>query len=428
MVKQMTSGAFQAGKLAVSAADWSAGFALQGVRQLLSASLSWGAAGLRAAAAAAEAAPGAAGLADAAEKAAQSLQQAHDSADAGLSRAIQTVGLSMRRALDAVEGADGALHRALFEDIRVSSILGRSFGGITEVSSIEASFRLAGRDVSIDELVADFQRSALPSAAICVPGLFCDETLWDGEAGAGAANASLSDEMRQAGYYPLMLRFNPGLHISENGAHLLRLMESLLQSETFRTQQLIAITYSQGGLILRSALLQSRKDGRNLHQRLQRALLAASPDGGSYIEKIGFWLGMALGAVPAPGMQAVAWVADQRSDGIKDLSHGIIRQEDWQEGGQLERYGAQRYFGELDEIDAYQVYSLTAAKGELWTAWWGDGICEEASLKAISDLAYRKRADGIERVTVLYGVSHFQLLGSEGYLQCLRRFLKSKSA
>lgn len=417
----LSQGAFTMGRWSVGAAEWSAGAALHAARALVAGSLDWGAQAMRNVAA--QKTLLGETLSRAAAEASAGLEKARDVSDSAMQQALENTGKAMRLALDAVEGADGALHRVLFENIRVSSVLGQSFAGLVEVSTIKPAFRIDGRDVEAAEVVADFKASGLQNLMLCVPGLFCDETLWSGDGSDAGAEASLLAGIRAAGYYPLTPRFNPGVHISENGRALASLVEELLASAETAHCKLDAITYSQGGLILRSALYYSKIDRSALASRLQRALLVSSPDGGSYLEKLGFWVGLGLGALPAPGVQAVAWLASARSDAIKDLSHGVIREEDWRDRGHLSRYGAQLYFGELDDVDAYQVYSIAAPETDNWSAFWGDGICETPSLTALSDRVYRAKPNPARRVRALHGYSHFQILGAAEFHEALADFL-----
>lgn len=117
----------------------------------------------------------------------------------------------MHIALDALDSADMVVKRTLFENIPVSSIVGESFAGLVTTSDIRASFRLNGKDVEYQEIIMDWKNSKLPHLILCIPGLFCDEGLWNAK-----GEVPLSDTMKECGYYPVYLRFNPGVHLSTN--------------------------------------------------------------------------------------------------------------------------------------------------------------------------------------------------------------------
>ncbi|MCB1173379.1 MAG: hypothetical protein KDK39_07440, partial [Leptospiraceae bacterium] len=328
---------------------------------------------------------------------------------------------AMQAARDTVAAAAGSAHAVLLQNKAVASVVGRDFIGLP-MADIKCSLRLDGRDVSVQEVARAFQASGKRKAVLLVHGLFCNEELWAESfdepdqnpmesaqqaeqsrlerirsraralLGSGIPNNILEIlEKRQC--YPILLRFNPGIHISDNGQELLKILLELLEQPEMQRAKLSVITYSLGGLILRSALYYNaiQKPGPGpLASRLDRAILINSPDGGSWLEKLGFWIAAGLKSTPLPGVTVAGIIGDQRSDGIKDLSHGIIREQDWQTDDQIKRYTAERYFGELDAIDAVQVYSQINVENKLMSVL-GDGIVEEGSLSFLSEKVFRKK-------------------------------------
>ncbi|MFB5649063.1 esterase/lipase family protein [Leptospira wolffii] len=347
------------------------------------------------------------GLGDFLKETGDSLRDAGDKTDQGMSKAVEATAKAMHTALLALDDADSVVKKKLFENIPISSIVGESFAGLVTTSEIQASFRLNGKDVSHEDVLADWKSSGLAKIMICVPGLFCDESLWtkNGE-------TPLSDIMRNIGYYPVFLRFNPGAHISDNGSRLLRLLHVFLDLPELSGEQVDIVSYSQGGLVFRSALYQARQGEFDLSSRIRKAMFISSPDGGSYIEKAGFWLGLGAEVMPVFPLQVIGFIGNQRSDAMKDLSHGIIREEDWKNGSHLSRYAKDLYFGELDAMDAYQAYSLIAEEEGDWSSWIGDGIVEKPSLTLLSEIVYRKKKDPEKRVRLLTGMSHYQIIPS----------------
>ena len=358
------------------------------------------------------------GLARTLRNSSEQLRTASGKTDEALTGALVATGDAMARALEALDVTDSVVHRSLFENIQVASIVGESFAGI-ELSKITPSFRLKGQDVSAADVVADQKASGLKRTVLCVPGLFCDETLWE-----STGEPPLADIMRGLGYYPLFVRFNPGAHISTNGAALLRLMGDYLKLYTPKAGGLRALTYSQGGLILRSALYQDRQEANLLGPQVHSAVFVNSPDGGSYIEKLGFWLGLGLELFPIAPVRLLGFIGNQRSDAMKDLSHGIIREEDWTNADHVGRYKSELYFGELEGIELYQVYSLVSKQVDPWASWIGDGIVEKPSLTYLSDRVFRKQSRPETRVTCLYEKSHFQVLAAPETAEVMRRALK----
>lgn len=354
-------------------------------------------------------------------KSGESLRNAGQKTEQGLTQALTSTAKAMHVALDALENADIVVKRTLFENIPVSSIVGESFAGLVTTSHIKASFRLDGKDVEYQEILMDWKNSKLPNLILCIPGLFCDEGLWNAK-----GEVPLSDTMKECGYYPIYLRFNPGIHLSTNAKLMLELVENLLNSPELKDKTLDVIAYSQGGLIFRSALYQARTKNSPFPKKIRHALVINSPDGGSYIEKIGFWLGLGAESLPILPVSIVGFIGNQRSDAIKDLSHGIIREEDWVHNDQIKRYTNDSYFGELDDINATQIYSLVTEEESKWSSWIGDGIVEKPSLTLLSDKVYRKKPNPESRVYRLLETSHYQVMTHPETREILRKVLKNR--
>lgn len=206
---------------------------------------------------------------------------------------------------------------------------------------------------------------------------------------------------------------------------MLNLIEALLNSPEIKGGTLDVISYSQGGLIFRSALYQAKQKNSPFSDRIRHALVINSPDGGSYIEKIGFWLGLGAESLPILPINILGFIGNQRSDAIKDLSHGIIREEDWIQNDQIKRYVNDLYFKELDEVNATQIYSLVTKEESKWSSWIGDGIVEKPSLTLLSDRVYRKKSDPESRVNCLLETSHYQVITHPETHKILRRVLTS---
>lgn len=343
---------------------------------------------------------------------------AETSTTKGLTRAIASSGNAFQIAMESLNVADETTRKAIFENIHTSSIAGESFARIN-ISDIKPSFRLHSEDVLCEEIATDFKKSELSRAAILFPGLFCDESLWENSKG----EKSVQDVLNEHGIYPIKLRFNPGSHISKNGKAALALLNNLISIPDFQNKKIDIITYSQGGLIFRSLLYQAIQKKIPISDHIRKAILISSPDGGSYLEKLGFWLGLTMEYTPLPNMKLLGMIGNQRSDAIKDLSHGIIREEDWKNSSQLKRYISDKYFGELDDIDAYQIFGLVSGQENPLHSWIGDGIVETQSLTYLSKKVYEKKENPESRVFFLKNHSHFTILQSEETLNQISKII-----
>jgi pimeloyl-ACP methyl ester carboxylesterase len=343
----------------------------------------------------------------------------------------ENVAISIQNSIDglsqAFSNANHSLHIArdfaeqfIYEHKGISSVIGSSHHNLLGISNIKLSFRMNNKNVTPEEVWKDFSNSNKEKIILLVPGLFCDETLWDWktEVGERTETLGLASLMESLGYYLIFLRFNPGMHISSNGQELANQLGLLYKY--FYKYPLNILAYSQGGLIVRSALYYGKLWGYNWVQNTGKVVLISSPDGGSYLEKIGFWIGFLLELSPNLALKLIGILGNLRSDGIKDLSHGIIREEDWKTSKQIRRYTMGSYYGELDEVDAYQIYSLFSGEADSFATLLGDGIIEKPSLENLSERVYNKIQDGKKRTYCIYGKNHFSILDSAELSQNLK--------
>ena len=129
---------------------------------------------------------------------------------------------------------------------------------------------------------------------------------------------------RDFGFTPVFLRYNSGRHISDNG----RLLASLL--DDIDCDEMVLLGHSMGGLVMRSALHQGRQEGRAFVDKVTHLVCMGSPHQGAPLEKAGHVLTSTLRRFSSPGAQIPARLLDARSDGIKDLRHGFLVEDDWQ--------------------------------------------------------------------------------------------------
>src|SRR5262245_4977469 len=110
------------------------------------------------------------------------------------------------------------------------------------------AFVHAGHAVTAEAIVAACP-APTPRLAVLVHGLMTTEVVWrmpDGE-DYGSLLA------RDLGYTPFYVRFNSGLHISENGEALDALLEQLVGAYPQPVEEIALIGHSMGGLVIRSA-------------------------------------------------------------------------------------------------------------------------------------------------------------------------------
>jgi len=173
------------------------------------------------------------------------------------------------------------------------------------------------------ECLAQALPTASPHVLVMVHGLGCSERNWSRQGGT-----DLGARLQEAGgYTPLYLRYNTGRHISTNGRELSQLLQQLCDAWPVRVESLTLVGHSMGGLVIRSACCYADPDEASWLPHLRRVLFLGTPHHGAPLEKAGHFFDVA--------MRSIQYVeplmfSKHRSAGIKDLRHGNLLDEDWQ--------------------------------------------------------------------------------------------------
>lgn len=163
-----------------------------------------------------------------------------------------------------------------------------------------------------------------PTSKLCVlvHGLCCHEGAWDYPGNpARSYGSALHDDL---GYTPFFLRYNTGLPIPYNGAALDALLEKLLAAYPLDVEELVLVGHSMGGLVLRGACHFGAERSAAWVGKVSRVFYIGTPHEGAALERVGHLVNSVLHAVPHPITALLGDVANQRSQGIKDLRHGTV--------------------------------------------------------------------------------------------------------
>ena len=192
--------------------------------------------------------------------------------------------------------------------------------------------RYRGRHVTPQRAaLADAYRKASPRLAVFVHGLALDESCWRlySEPHYRKRHVTYGSRLQaDFSYTPLYVRYNSGLHISENGRQLARLLEQVVSQWPVPVEELLVIGHSMGGLVSRSAGHYGRQSGHAWARSVRHMVFLGSPHRGAPLEKVANVAGWALGLVDIT--RPFAAVLNGRSAGVKDLRFGSLCDEDWE--------------------------------------------------------------------------------------------------
>jgi pimeloyl-ACP methyl ester carboxylesterase len=186
-------------------------------------------------------------------------------------------------------------------------------------------------------VAADALAEAFPGAsgrlAVFLHGLTESEDSWGYGAEKHHGDQSVtygSRLQRDLGLTPVYLRYNTGLHISDNGRALDALLGALVDAWPVPVQDVVLIGHSMGGLVARSALHQAGGGTAEAHgwTRLVRdTVTLGSPHLGAPLERGVHRLTAHLARLPET--RPLARLLTLRSVGIKDLRRGTLVEADW---------------------------------------------------------------------------------------------------
>ncbi|WP_019948011.1 esterase/lipase family protein [Hymenobacter aerophilus] len=282
-------------------------------------------------------------------------------------RVAAAVGRAARAPFD---GA-GALYRIGQDNLHFTlPVLNGAFGDQLAARhdrrAICFSFRRYGADVAVADLDLRPTASGRPrTTAVFLHGLMGDEVIW--QTGHGPDDLRFGPRLQQdlPDLCCLYLRYNSGLHISENGRRLHELLTELVATYPEAVGELVLVGHSMGGLLIRSAgyyagikneELKIKNDGvaaeannpnssknqpKTNHQkpttenqpwlgRLRDVFLLGVPNDGSFLEQNSHLTSLVLRKINLWPTRAISGLLDQRSNGIKDLRHALLVDEDWQ--------------------------------------------------------------------------------------------------
>ncbi|CAN5462755.1 permease [soil metagenome] len=208
----------------------------------------------------------------------------------------------------------------------INGLIGDELTATDSPLAIRMAIRQGLHDVP---LTADALATHFPDArgrvAVLVHGLMESDEAWRG--GLAEHGSTYVEQLHRGGVTPVVLRYNSGRHISDNGIELSDMLEALVDDWPVPVRELLLVGHSMGGLVVRSAGESARLRGMRWPAAVRNVVMLGSPHTGAPLARIvhsGAWLLNQL-----PELAPFGDILRRRSVGVRDLFHGYLRPEDW---------------------------------------------------------------------------------------------------
>ncbi len=291
------------------------------------------------------------------------------------------------------------------------------------------AFRRRGIEVPLDpdELTAAFPQAS-DRLVVFVPGLCETEAAWWLRARGveDTDQRSYGERLQQElGFTPLYLRYNTGLHVSDNGRQLAALLEQLLDSWPTAVRELVLVGHSMGGLVARSACHYAEAEELAWAEAVRHVFCLGTPHLGADLEKGTNALSWALGRLPET--RALATFLNARSVGIKDLRYGSCVEEDWHECDPDEFLRDRCQEVPFLPEAAYYFIGATLSEGP-FGRWLGDLLVRSPSASGRGNGKGRRIPFEVDNGYELSGLTHFDLLCHPAVYRQLRTWITRAEA
>lgn len=136
--------------------------------------------------------------------------------------------------------------------------------------------------------------------------------------------------MQEESVTPLYLRYNSGLHISENGRLLSVLLEELLEVYPEPVEELVLVGHSLGGLLIRSACHYGEQTNCKWVKSLSKAIYLGTPHHGVPWQSLTANMLLRWSASSNPLVQKLYSLYEGRSASVRDIVDMALIDEHWQ--------------------------------------------------------------------------------------------------
>ena len=255
---------------------------------------------------------------------------------------------------------------------------------------------------------------------LLIHGLCMNDLQWTtGEEGHNHGQV-LADAL---GFTPIYLRYNTGLHTSQNGRELSRQLDQLVAQWPVHVDELSVLVHSMGGLVIRSALAAAQEESLTWPQHVKDIVFLGTPHHGAPLERAGNWVDVILGSTPYS--RPFAKLSRLRSAGITDLRYGHVVDADW--------VGHDRFLKKPDSRTLVPLpshvacFTVAATLGSLRSPiaerLIGDGLVPLTSALGLNQQAHRTLLFDPKHQLIAYNTGHMALLASPQVSDQLIRWL-----
>ena len=202
------------------------------------------------------------------------------------------VGVSLDALLAQLDAAlDPAASSAEREAVQAAAngVLGDHLSASANPLAIPMRLRRDGQPLDLATRLATALPQPTGKILVLAHGLCMNDRQWQRKGhDHGAALAA------DAGFTPVYLHYNSGLHVSTNGRALAGQLEVLLAAWSVPVDELVILGHSMGGLLARSACI-GRAAGHAWPRHLRKIVFLGTPHHGTAFERGGNWVTVALG-------------------------------------------------------------------------------------------------------------------------------------
>ncbi len=276
---------------------------------------------------------------------------------------------------------------------------------------LAATMTLRYQGQALDAMTMPTMPDASGKVLLLIHGLCMNDLQWQSQYMGQAVNhaSALAAELA---YTPVYLRYNSGLHTSQNGRELSTKLEQLIVHWPTPIEELTVLAHSMGGLLTRSAYHYAKEEGFRWPGHLKNIVFLGTPHHGAPLERAGNWIDIILGSTPYS--RPFAKLGQLRSAGITDLRYGHLLDADWQDHDRFQRRPDKRQAVPLPEgVACYALAATLAAKSSLLAQrLTGDGLVPLRSALGQHDDPARTLDFTKTSQAIVYRTNHMELLSS----------------